>query len=107
MLIGHQDINITADGKHLLSRVPVTNPSAHGPLAKLSLNKLSKEHHTICEATLSIFFFFFTSYLLCSRAMPYVPQLQLSWEVGCATVIINPAQVYKAIWSAPPPRYAE
>ena len=50
MLIGHQDINITADSKHLLSRVPVTNPSARGPLAKLSLNKLSKEHRTIREA---------------------------------------------------------
>ena len=54
MLIGHQDINITADSKHLLSRVPVTNPSARGPLAKLSLNKLSKEHHTIRKAALSM-----------------------------------------------------
>ena len=54
MLIGHQDINIMADGKHLLSHIPVTNPSARGPLAKLSLNKLSKENCTIHEATLSI-----------------------------------------------------
>ena len=54
MLIGHQDINITADGKHLLLHVPVTNPSAHGPLVKLSLNKLSKENRTTRKAALSI-----------------------------------------------------
>ena len=38
-------------------------------------------------------FFFFESYLLCSRAMPYVPHLQRSREIGSATDMVNSSPI--------------
>ena len=66
--------------------------------------------HTMTEAWSKAYlnFILFNSYLLCLRAMPYVPQLQGYWVSWVAYSYNQHRPLnYKAIQSAPPPCYAE
>ena len=68
----------------------------------------TRRENTFAWYCWGFFFFFFNSYLLCLRAMPYVPQLQAYWvsQVSCSYNQHWPLN-YKAIQSTPPSHYVE